>query len=90
MRPDPESLENARRVTRAHAQGLLAKANVVGVGVGLRGEGQLALVVMVTRKLPAELLPAADLLPTEVEGLPVEVRVVGELKADQTNPVAKG
>lgn len=91
----PEVLENARRISRAHAKELLAKANVVGVGVGRRDEGEVALVVMVTQKLPRSQLREVDLVPQEIEGIPVEVRVVGELKAgavgrEHSGPVAKG
>ena len=63
---------------------LLAKANVVGVGVGYRSgtERELALVVMVKQKLPRAQLREEDLLPAEIDGVPVDVRVVGELRAD--------
>lgn len=63
---------------------LLAKANVVGVGVGYRSgtEREVALVVMVKQKLPRTQLREEDLLPGEIEGVPVDVRAVGELRAD--------
>jgi hypothetical protein len=62
-------------------------ANVVGVGVGYRGGArqELALVVMVKQKLPRAQLREEDLLPQEIEGIPVEVRVVGELRAQNAN-----
>ena len=49
------------KVKRAHEKALLAKANVVGVGVGYRmTQGQrtdtIALVVMVRHKVPASRL----------------------------------
>lgn len=90
MKPDPQALEAARQVSRAHARQLLAKANVVGVGVGQREGGAVTLVVMVERKLPREQLAEADLVPSEIEGLPVEVREVGELKADGDRPAQTG
>lgn len=83
-------LEAARRVSRAHARELLAKANVVGVGVGSAESGELTLVVMVTHKLPQEQLRKADLVPPVIEGIPVEVRVVGELKAEVAGPESAG
>jgi len=78
-----QALEHARAVSRANADRLLAMANVVGVGVGYRGGGrqEVALVVMVKQKLPRTQLREEDLLPQEIEGIPVEVRVVGELGA---------
>jgi len=81
-----QALEHARAVSRANADRLLAMANVVGVGVGYRGGArqELALVVMVKQKLPRAQLREEDLLPQEIEGIPVEVRVVGELGAQGT------
>jgi len=82
-----QALEHARAVSRANADRLLAMANVVGVGVGYRGgtRQELTLVVMVKQKLPRTQLREEDLLPQEIEGIPVEVRVVGELAAQNTN-----
>lgn len=65
---------------------LLAKANVVGVGVGLRQrQGQtteeIALVVMVSEKISAEKLSLEDLIPAQIEDVPVDVLWVGELRA---------
>jgi hypothetical protein len=81
-----QALEHARAVSRANADRLLAMANVVGVGVGYRdgARQELALVVMVKQKLPRAQLREEDLLPQEIEGIPVEVRVVGELGAQGT------
>jgi hypothetical protein len=45
----------------------------------------VALVVMVKQKLPRTQLREEDLLPQEIEGIPVEVRVVGELRAQNAN-----
>jgi hypothetical protein len=82
-----QALEHARAVSRANADRLLAMANVVGVGVGYRGGArqEVALVVMVNQKLPRTQLREEDLLPQEIEGIPVEVRVVGELRAQNAN-----
>jgi hypothetical protein len=76
--------QQARAVKQAHAGALMDKANVVGVGVGLRQQGgvrtgEVALVVMVRQKVPREQLAAADVLPSEIEGVPVDVQQVGEL-----------
>ena len=86
MTPE-QALEHARAVSRANADRLLAMANVVGVGVGYRGGArqEVALVVMVKQKLPRAQLREQDLLPQEIEGIPVEVRVVGELRAQNPN-----
>ena len=78
--------EKVAAVKRARQAELLRKANVVGVGVGYRRRrGQqtdtVALVVMVSRKLPREQLAPEDLLPHELDGVPVDVQEVGELRA---------
>lgn len=78
--------EKIAAVKRARQAELLRKANVVGVGVGYRRQrGQqtdtVALVVMVSRKLPREQLAPEDLLPRELDGVPVDVQEVGELRA---------
>ncbi len=79
-------VERARQVKEKYEKELLAKANVVGVGVGLRQKGgvwgdEVAVVVMVSRKQPASQLAQADLVPRELEGVPVDVQEVGELHA---------
>jgi hypothetical protein len=81
-----QALEHARAVSRANADRLLAKANVVGVGVGYRGAArqEVALVVMVKQKVPRTQLREEDLLPSEIEGIPVEIRVVGEIAAQSS------
>lgn len=78
--------ERVRAVKRAHEDELMAKANVVGVGIGLRQQGgvrtgEVALVVMVTHKVPASQLDPEDVIPAEVEGVPVDVQAVGEIRA---------
>lgn len=80
------AFEQARAVKHAHELALLALPNVVGVGVGLRQRGgetlnQVALVVMVQQKQPEALLSPEELLPAEIEGVPVDVQEVGDLKA---------
>ena len=80
------SFERAQAVKRAHEAALMARPNVVGVGVGLvrRGgtlTGDVGIVVMVSRKLPPGELAADDLIPAELEGVPVDVQEVGEIRA---------
>ena len=77
------ALERARQISRAHSDALLAKPNVVGVGIGYQkgSQSELTLVVMVEQKLPLSALAEDDIVPSEIDGLPVEVRVVGEVRA---------
>lgn len=83
---DKEALERTRAVKQAHEAELMGRANVVGVGVGLirRGgapTGQVGIIVMVSRKRPARELAAKDLIPKQLEGVPVDVQEVGEIWA---------
>ena len=79
-------LARARAVKAAHAPALLKKANVVGVGVGLREQGgvrtgEVALVVMVSRKVPLADLAPADVIPATLDGVLVDVQEVGRISA---------
>jgi hypothetical protein len=81
-----DTIENAQRVKDAHQGQLMSKANVVGVGVGLRHMGgkrteDVALVVMVSKKMPAAQLSADDLIPSKIDGIPVDVKEVGKIEA---------
>lgn len=88
--PDPAELQAATQralaVKQAYEQELLSKPNVVGVGVGFRqvnGEptSSVAVVVMVSRKLPDSQLAPEDRIPTEIDQVPVDVQEVGEITA---------
>nr|HID13375.1 hypothetical protein [Anaerolineae bacterium] len=79
-------LEQVRAVKTAHEADLMRKANVVGVGIGLRQQGgkptgELAIVVSVTHKIPLSQLAPGDVIPRELEGIPVDVQAVGKLRA---------
>ncbi len=81
-----DKYEQIKKVKDQYASSLLGKANVVGVGVGFVERGgirddEMALVVMVNKKLPADELDPADLIPREIDGVRVDVQVVGDLRA---------
>ncbi len=83
---DLSPTQKASAVKRQYQDELMSKANVVGVGVGYqqiagRRTDTVALVVMVTQKLPPHQLDPQDVIPTEIEGVPVDVQEVGELRA---------
>lgn len=64
----------------------MQKANVIGVGIGLVHRGgiptdELAIIVMVKKKLPRKKLKTKDLIPREIEGVPVDVQAIGEVEA---------
>lgn len=86
MSEESERLQRAQAVKRKYEITLLQKKNVVGVGVGYRERAgrlteEIAIVVNVSRKLPARMLAADDLIPETLDGVPVDVREVGALRA---------
>lgn len=65
---------------------LMAYPNVVGVGVGYRQHGnettdELSLIVLVDEKLPVAQLAPEHILPTELEGITVDVQETGSFSA---------
>jgi hypothetical protein len=84
--PDRTALERARAVKRAHEEELMTFANVVAVGIGLRSVGghfteEVAIVVSVVEKYPDDELDPSDLIPREIEGVPIDVQKTGPLIA---------
>jgi hypothetical protein len=73
----PGSGETAAVIAR-HEPDLMRRANVVAVA---ERAGERGITVYVARKVPREELAEADLLPTELEGIPVEVVESGPIDA---------
>jgi hypothetical protein len=87
------TVERAKLVKQARGEWLMSRPNVVGLGVGLRHAGgkrtdEIALVVMVSKKVPRQSLSPEDILPAEIDGVPVDVKEVGELKSADQTPIA--
>jgi len=86
---DQDSDQTIKRISELKAlveDGLLRKPNVVGVGVGLRQKDgefteEVALIVMVSKKVPGIELEPDDRIPDEIDNVPVDVLEVGELFA---------
>ncbi|MGC9397199.1 MAG: hypothetical protein ACP5J4_20330 [Anaerolineae bacterium] len=81
-------IAHIQAVKARHEADLLKKANVVGVGVGLRMRhgrpvGGPALIVNVTHKVPSEELHPEDRIPNMLDGVRVWVEAIGEVKAQQ-------
>jgi hypothetical protein len=79
-------IERVKAVKAAHEKELLAKANVVGVGVGLRQRkgkktAEVCIVVSVRQKVPRGQLLPHDRIPAQIEGVPVDVQASGEIRA---------
>ena len=86
--PDEQliAMEQVRAVMQTHRDYLLSLPNVVGLGVGLRQTaGQwtdtVVLAVMVTQKQPLEALSAEERIPSEIDGIPVDVQETGSFSS---------
>lgn len=78
--------DRVNRIKRSHADRLLDKANVVGVGVGPKvvagsPTGELAIKVYVSRKVDTENLAPADIVEESIDGVPTDVEVQAPMKA---------
>ncbi|RLC70829.1 MAG: hypothetical protein DRI52_06340 [Chloroflexi bacterium] len=83
---EPISVERVKEIKAKYEQELLSKPNVVGLGVGYREVGgqmtdQVGLIVMVRRKVPLDQLAPQEVIPAQIEGIPTDVREVGEVRA---------
>ncbi|MDL1901676.1 hypothetical protein FBR02_12995 [Anaerolineae bacterium CFX9] len=83
------STDQAREAQAHYQEDLLAKNNVVGVGVGYKesegvNTGEVAVVVLVEEKKPVAALREEDLIPRELNGLRTDVVEVGFLRAQQS------
>ena len=77
-------IEKAQTVKDAYQDMLMAKANVIGVGVGLihcngKRTNQVGLIVMVNHKVSNDALTPNDRIPEEIEGVKVDVKEVGQI-----------
>ncbi len=92
MSPDSSQVdyERVKSVKETHERDLLAKQNVVGCGVGYKFAGGkrtyiLEIIVMVRKKTPESLLEGEEIIPREIDGVPVDVQEVGELRGSDGN-----
>jgi hypothetical protein len=84
--PANDDMKRALEVQQRYEHYLLGKPHVVGIGVGYAAEGgqptpQVALVVMVDRKLPPEQVPPMDRIPSQLDGVRVDVQETGGFEA---------
>lgn len=80
------TLAEVRAVKEKYEEDLLARANVVGVGIGYqykngRPTNQIVIVVSVTEKKPLDELAEEDIIPAELDGIPTDVQEVGQIRA---------
>lgn len=86
MTDSEEQTQHAVEVQEKYNDELMEKANVQGTAVGLaKKDGNytdtIALVVLVSVKLPEAELAPEDICPKELEGVRVDVQEVGFLAA---------
>jgi len=80
--------EEARivQVLARHEAELLHYPNVVGVAQGIRTKGRKptgepCIIIYVERKIPRSNLDKSAILPSDIEGIPVDVVEIGKVKA---------
>ncbi|MEM9954886.1 MAG: hypothetical protein AAF846_24985 [Chloroflexota bacterium] len=76
--------ERISDIQRKYVDELMQKKNVVGVGIGLAKENdeytdEVVLVVMVEKKVDWRELDDTDVIPSEIEGVRVDVQETGQL-----------
>jgi len=71
---NPADVALAMRAQNAHTPDLMRVPDVIGTGTGVGANGRLAVLVLTRR-------PGVGNIPATVDGVPTEVRVVGEVKA---------
>jgi len=90
----------AKYMKSQYLHSIMAKPNVVGVGIGYKEASkkrseELCITVLVRRKLPVDALPPTALVPGELEGVKTDVIEVGDLRAlqartDHWRPIPAG
>jgi hypothetical protein len=81
-----DAISQAATAKQLHLPKLISRPNVVGVGVGLRQrngrvQDEVCVVALVRRKRPRTALAPEAVVPAELDGVPVDVLEVGELRA---------
>lgn len=80
--------DEVKRVKDLYAEAILAKPNVVGVGIGYKVKvgqmtDELCIVTLVRQKVPRAGLPSEAMVPEMVEGVATDVWEVGVIRALQ-------
>ncbi len=81
-----DDMDRITAVQAKYANQLIDKQNVVGVAVGRAKQGgettdELALVVLVEKKVPLDELSIEDRIPSELDGVRVDVQETGIIEA---------
>lgn len=86
MSESDQAMQRALEVKRRHEKKLLRMVNVVAVGIGLCTRGgvqtkEVCIVVSVKNKVPLSKLKPQDVIPAQIENVPVDVVETGEIRA---------
>ncbi|MFD3840129.1 hypothetical protein ACFWWC_28335 [Streptomyces sp. NPDC058642] len=74
----------AHRARSLHEGRLMSLPHVTGVGTGKdEHTGEDVIIVFVTRKVPRDRLRNEDVIPDELDGVPVRVLAIGEVSAQE-------
>ncbi len=81
-------LNRLRAIKARYERKLLKLPNVVGIGIGFREVAgqvtdQLAIIALVSHKVPLGQLRRRDRIPRELDGIPVDVKQVGTFRAEE-------
>jgi hypothetical protein len=81
-----EQMARAQLVQTKYSDGLMRKSHVLGVGIGYvtkagQQTGEIGLVVMVDAKVSSEIIDPVDHIPSELDGVRVDVQEVGVFSA---------
>jgi len=87
---DKQAINQMLLVKARYENELMKKPHVVGVGVGVRNQNRLqagepCIVVMVDKLVPSSQLAPQDRIPTQLDGVCVDVHEVGSLFAQPTS-----
>ncbi|MEU5889823.1 MULTISPECIES: hypothetical protein [unclassified Streptomyces] len=75
---------DAHRARSLHEGRLMSLPHVTGVGTGKdEHTGEDVIIVFVTRKVPRDRLRNEDVIPDELDGVPVRVLAIGEVSAQE-------
>ncbi|MEE4185019.1 MAG: hypothetical protein V2J12_04565 [Gammaproteobacteria bacterium] len=80
------TIERLQDIQQRYEAELMSRPHVVGVAIGIkqtRGQvtNELALIVMVDEKIPTAQLSEEEQIPSEIEGMPVDVQQTGAFYA---------
>jgi hypothetical protein len=86
MSTQDEQMAHAVEVQAKYTDELMRKAHVQGTAIGLakvngKYTDQVAIVVLVDRKVPESQLAPNDIIPKQLDGVRIDVQEVGILRA---------